>query len=338
MAVGFGLISAQRSAGDTRSWADLYREALDLVREAERLGYGSVWTTEHHFVDDGYMPSLLPMAAAMGAVTQQIEVATGVVLAPLYHPLRLAEDAATVSLLSGGRFLLGLGLGWSAVEFEAFGASLQTRGKAMDEILEILPQAWSGNVVTHHGDVYDLPEVAVRPAPERPPLIVLGGSADAAVRRAARRADGFFSNALPDELVHQVEVARAELEARQRDPDTFRWIYYAVVYPCEDPDGGWEAVRDHVWRIVWKYSDMEASAGRTGPLPTPPRPQARTEAGLRRRTILGTPEQISERLLEIRDRAGVDVEFVLRAYFPAFPYARQLEVLEQLAEMIPTLS
>ncbi len=339
MHLGYGLISCQRSAGDPRSWGDLYAEAITLAEDADRLGLHSVWTTEHHFVDDGYMPAVLPVSAAMAARTRRILVGTGVLLAPLYHPLRLAEDAATVSLLSGGRFVLGLGLGWSEVEFAALGADRSQRGQALTETLDILGQAWSGEAVRHHGRVYDLPGVAVRPVPDPPPPVIIGGGVDVAVRRAARHADGFFSNASPRRFAEQVQVARTTLAEMGRDPDGFSWTYYGMVHLGPDADTAWAEVRDHVWAMRWKYGDMEASADRTGPIPVPPPPDSATEERMRAATLVGPAEAVAETIRGYRKQVGVDFDFVARSYWPAMPLARQREIVAQLAgELMPALA
>ena len=332
MSLGFGLLSAQLTPGDARSWEDVYRETIDLCVELERLGYSSVWTTEHHFVDDGYMPSLLVTSGAIAAATTSIDIGTGVILAPLHHPLRLAEDAATVQVLSNGRLLLGLGLGWSATEFAALGADLSLRGRSMDEILQILKQAWSGEVFEWSGDIYTYPPVAVRPVPERDIPIIIGGGVDAAVRRAARFADGFFSNASPTRFVQQVRVAHEEMERIGRDPQSFRWIYYGVMYP-----GPTDEIIDSVWHQIWKYSDMEASATRPGLAETPPLTDE-WRAKVERRIIGGSTAAIVDQLGELHEELGVPVEWVARSYFPDLPYGRQLEIATTLAtEVMPNV-
>lgn len=332
MGLGFGLLSAQLRPGET-DWTRTYDDTVRLAIEAERLGYTSVWTTEHHFVDDGYMPSLLVVSAALAQATSRIEIGTGVILAPMHHPLRLAEDAATVQLVSHGRLVLGLGLGWSEVEYAGLGADMRRRGAAMEEILEILPRAWSGAPFTHSGSVYDFPLLGVRPTPPSPIPVLIGGGAEPAIRRAARLADGIFSNAPAEAFLQQVTWVREELDLAGRDPSTFRFIHYSILLPGPSRAEALTRYRDAVWALNWKYSDMEASATRPLPPPSPPPFDRDDEALLKRRTAYaGADEELVESLLDIQRRAGVPVEFVARSHLPMLESEAQLEVMQRLAE------
>ncbi len=332
MTLGFGLLSAQLRPGET-DWTRAYDETVRLAVEAERLGFSSLWTTEHHFVDDGYMPSLLVVSAALAQATSRIELGTGVILAPMHHPLRLAEDAATVQLLSHGRLVLGLGLGWSSVEFAGFGADARHRGAAMDEILRILPQAWSGEPFTHTGPIYDIPTLAIRPAPSAPIPVLIGGSAEPAIRRAARLADGLFSNASAEGFLEQVGWVLDECARIGRDPSSLRFIHYSVLLPGASREAALARYRDALWAMQWKYSDMEASASRRLPPPSPPPFRRPDEALLKRgTTYAGTSDQLVEALHDIRRRVEVPVEFVARSYFPDLGYDEQVDLMHQLAE------
>ncbi len=334
MSLGFGLLSAQLRPGET-SWDRAYDHTISLAIEAERLGFSSVWTTEHHFVDDGYMPSLAVVSAAIAAVTDRIEIGTGVILAPLHHPLRLAEDAATVSLLSNGRFILGLGLGWSETEFAGLGADRTRRGVTMEEILAILPAAWSGEPFRHRGAVYDLPELAVRPKPSARIPILVGGGAEVAVRRAARLADGIFANVPKEQLLQQLRWIEDECEQVGRDPKELRIIHYSVMLPASSEEEAIERYTDHLWQMYWKYGDMEDSVARTGPPPSaPPFDHAKRDRLYGRSTAAGTPDQIVEHLLGIRTEANLPVEFAARSYFPTLEYDAQLELMQRLAEEV----
>ncbi len=332
MGLGFGLLSAQLRPGET-DWTRAYDDTVRLAVEAERLGFASIWTTEHHFVDDGYMPSLLVVSAALAQATSRIEIGTGVVLAPMHHPLRLAEDAATVQLLSHGRLVLGLGLGWSEVEYAGLGADMRRRGAAMEEILRILPQAWSGEPFTHKGSVYDLPTLGVRPTPATRIPILIGGGAEPAIRRAARLADGIFSNAPAEEFRDQVGWVVDECERVGRDPAGIRFIHYSILLPGLSRDEALGRYRDAVWALNWKYSDMEASATRRLPPASPPPFDRPDESLLKRRTAYaGTSDQLVETLLGIRSQVPVPVEFVARSHLPMLDYSAQVEVMQQLAE------
>jgi probable F420-dependent oxidoreductase len=334
MGLGFGLLSAQLRPGET-DWSTTYQETIALAVEAERLGLSSIWTTEHHFVDDGYMPSLLVVSAAIAAATSRIEIGTGVLLAPLHDPLRLAEDAATVGLISSGRLALGLGLGWSETEFAALGADIRRRGAAMEEILEILPEAWSGRPLERSSGIYRFPEVAVRPTPSRKIPILIGGGAEPALRRAARLADGIFANAPVDKLIEQVGWISDELAKLGRDPSTFRVIHYSVMLPGQSEQEAMDRYQDDLWQMMWKYSDMEASARRMGPPPTAPALTDETRSRIfERSTIAGTPDQIVDTLSGIRERVGIEIEFVTRSFLPTLGHAQQIELMQQLAEEV----
>jgi probable F420-dependent oxidoreductase len=332
MGLGFGLLSAQLRPGET-DWTRAYDETIALAVEAERLGFTSVWTTEHHFVDDGYMPSLLVVGAALAQATSRIELGTGVILAPMHHPLRLAEDAATVQLLSHGRLALGLGLGWSEVEFAGLGADARRRGAAMEEILRILPQAWSGEPFRHQGAVYDLPTVGVRPTPPTPIPVLIGGGAEPAIRRAARLADGIFANATAEGFLEQVRWVLDECERTGRDPSAFRFIHYSVLLAGSSRAEALARYRDALWAMQWKYSDMEASATRSLPPPAAPtylRPDEALVKG--RATYAGTPDELVEALLDIRRQAGVPIEFVARSHLPLLEMDAQVALMQQLSE------
>ena len=191
--VNFGLWYDFRNPGNTHAFEDLYRVSLDQIVWAESLGFDSVWLTEHHFCDDGYTPSPLVLAAAIGERTERMRIGTNLMLLPLADPVRLAEDAATVSILTDGRFDLGVGLGYREVEFEYFGRKLVNRPSLMEEGVSIIRQAWSGEPVIHSGKRFTVGGFRVTPVPRTAPRLFMGGMAQPAIERAARLGDGFLS-------------------------------------------------------------------------------------------------------------------------------------------------
>ncbi len=338
---GYGLISCERHpAVPGRTAVELYQEALRLAEAAERLGLDTVWTTEHHFVDSDYLPAPLTMAAAMTAVTRRIRVGTGVALAPLYQPVRLAEEAATIDLLGEGRFVLGLGLGWSKVEFAAFGAERARRGRALEEIFDILRQAAADDVVHHHGPIYDVPEVSIRPKPARGRLAIwVGAEAEPALRRAARLADGVFVMQAPlDEFRADVAIVRDELERSGRDPATLALATYLTVLPQEGQRDAWDEFGELVLHTQWKYLDMGRSARRTGQ-PMPPRGELPDGVAdrLRATTVAGSPEACADRIAAYREAAGGDLHVMARNYLPGLSAAGQADLLERFARTVVPL-
>jgi alkanesulfonate monooxygenase SsuD/methylene tetrahydromethanopterin reductase-like flavin-dependent oxidoreductase (luciferase family) len=128
MTLEFGVLYDFRNPpGSGMTDAEVYAETMDHIEEVERLGFDVVWITEHHFIDDAYLPSVLPMCAAVAMRTQRVTIGTAVLLLPLHDPLRVAEDCAVVDVLSNGRLRLGIGLGYKLQEFEVFGVDRRKR-------------------------------------------------------------------------------------------------------------------------------------------------------------------------------------------------------------------
>lgn len=309
MRFGYGLITCQRYPGDPRTDADLYAEALDLAAEAEELGFDSVWTSEHHFADDAYAPSLLPLSAAIAARTHRVEIGTGLVLAPLYQPLRLAEDSATVDLISGGRFILGLGLGWLDWELEAFEVPMSERVARIVEAITTCRQAWGEGVVEERG-------VSVTPKPARSggPPIWIGATAEPAIRRAARLADGWMaSEPSKDDFAEQTGWLGHELAIEGRKELEVSGYWPVFVW---DRDDAWEQVRACLHYMEWKYEDSEFSKGRLTPPPLPPALDEEAEAALRETIICGRPEEVTAQIRALGEIAGPRFTFVGRMYYP----------------------
>lgn len=207
LTVGVGLYTGQDPAG-TAAGADLSAAPV-LARTAEEAGFDAFWVSEHHGWQDGYLPSPLPLLAAAAAVTRRITLATGVVLAPLRHPVQLAEDAAVVDRLSGGRLLLGLGAGYLRHEFDAVGVDLRHRGTAVAEAVEICRAAWRGERFSFAGTLHQLDDVQVTPRPHegRQIPIWLGGYAPAALARARRIADGHLIGRGDAEVIGRTDAS-----------------------------------------------------------------------------------------------------------------------------------
>lgn len=223
-----------------RPFSRLYREALEQIAWAERIGLGSVWLTEHHFCADGYTPSPFTLAAAIGERTDTMRIGTNLIVAPLHNPVRLAEDAATVSLLTGGRFDLGLGQGYWAKEFGAFGRNLRHRPSLLEESVALIRQAWSGSGEPFQGRRFQLPAMQVTPLPEETPKLLVGAMAEPAIERAARIADGFLST---QNAHHESYVDALERVGKSAPDGEIYAGQWAVI--AEDPEREWARIGQH---------------------------------------------------------------------------------------------
>lgn len=233
--------------------AERYQAAVDMAGWADERGclYASI--SEHHGSDDGYLPSPLPMAAAIAARTSNLRIGINALIAPFYDPIRLAEDAAVVDLLSGGRFDLTIAGGYLPHEFDHFGVPITKRPSLVCEAVEVLRQAWTGEPFEFRGRT-----VQVRPRPAQPggPRITLGGSSEAAARRAALIADGF----LPSENGCWEHYRDECLALGKPDPGAGMSIDADVVTLAEDPEAAWPVLAPYFLHEVNSYGAWQASA------------------------------------------------------------------------------
>ena len=219
---------------------------------ADDLGFDCGGLGEHHCAPDGYNPSPLALACAMGGRTRNIRLRTSVLLAPLYDPIKLAEDAAVTQLATGGRLVLGIGGGYRPAEFEMFGRRLEDRWRVIGETIELLRSAWTGEPFEWQGR-----RCRVTPKPDPAPEILLGGSSPAAARRAARIADGWFPpldarlwKPYRDECL---ALGKPDPGAYPRQGPIFLWI-------STDPEAAWTRLMPHLLHQLRSYSEWTVEA------------------------------------------------------------------------------
>lgn len=335
--IGVGLFTGQIPKGSDRTFHQDYRDAIELARLAEQVGLDGAWVSEHHGSEDGYLPSLLPLLAAMAAVTERIELGTGVVLAPFHDPIRLAEDFAVVDQIAGGRVICGLGIGWRDEEFRAFNIDTTSRVRRLAEITEILRLAWNQDRFDYRGKYYSYDGIAVTPKPARVPPILIGGFVDDAIRRAGRIGDGYLSSRVPPDRVAEAlaMAADARAETGKEDPPIVGLLQNAFV--TDDPDRDWPLVRAGAGHQLGVYAGWRAGTDVPG---TPLEVMPPDEDTLRRATAHGTPEQVVEYLAPLVDILAryPESHLVLRLHYPGMdvePAAGAVELLGK--EVAPAL-
>jgi len=341
MKFGYGLLTAQRPLDGEKSYAEVYEETLDLVRRAEAGGFDSVWLTEHHFFDDGYLPSPLPFAAAVARETEEIAVGTAVALAPLYHPVRLAEDAAVVDLLSGGRFTLGLANGYVDREFEAFDVSKAERATRTEEALEVCRRAWREGSFSFEGEQFAFEDLRVEPKPaqEGGPRVLLGGTSKPAVGRAGRTADGHVGIIYYDEATsYRSSFAQfrdnAEWLASVRDLDGDEFVLSAMQYAhvAETDEAAWDALRPALVHSRRQYA--KHAAGRDASEWDLDSMSDERLAGLRAGALVGSPGTVIERLREYERALEGELHLIARLWHPTLSHEALVDSLELFAEEV----
>src|SRR5215469_3706290 len=228
----FGLFGGARSRGggpigDNQGGdSQGYRDYINYVKEAEDLGFRSVFVVEHHFTGVGQVSASLNLLSFLAGRTSHIRLGTAVVVLPWHNPVLVAEQAATLDLLSGGRVDFGVGKGYRQAEFDGFCMPMAEATERFDEAMEIIRKAWTTEGrFNHHGKRWHYENIVVEPEPlqrPHPPLWLAAGSPDS-VRRAAREGYNLLLDQLAqtDQIIRRVAIFREECEkvGRAYDPN-----------------------------------------------------------------------------------------------------------------------
>jgi alkanesulfonate monooxygenase SsuD/methylene tetrahydromethanopterin reductase-like flavin-dependent oxidoreductase (luciferase family) len=234
--------------------ADRYQAALDMAEWADRRGATMIGLSEHHGSADGYLPSALAMAAAIASRTSTARIGINAVVAAFHDPLRLAEDAAVVDLISRGRLDLTIVGGYVHEEFDMFGVATSERAARVTETVATLRSAWTGDPFEFRGR-----KVQVLPRPAQPggPRIILGGSSEAAARRAARIGDGFLPSEPQFHRFYRDECVRLG----RPDPGPYLGADTSVVVLAEDPVAAWPELGPFFMHEVNAYGAWQVVSG-----------------------------------------------------------------------------
>lgn len=327
--------------GATMTHQETFREMDRLVPLAEELGFGSFQTTEHHFQKNGWAPSPLLLLAQAAGLTERMRLVTNVLLLPLYNPLRLVEDVATLDNLSNGRLTLGVSPGYVSEECMSYQIPYSERFKRSEEILDILQASWNSEELEFEGEFYRIPRCRIMPRPiQRPIPIWYGVSGPKLLRRAAHRrcpvtASPRHTNKELQDHYARYDAAAAEVGFATQERPIIRELFVApTVAEAEELAG------PAIVEMFGLYGRKSAEGER----------QLRNDAGelvkaveevdfrtFASRYIIGDPDTVSEQLKKL-ERELSPTEVICRMQLPQVPTSKFEQSLRLFGkEVMPAL-
>ncbi len=303
-----------------RTEKEIVDEQFDIMVRAEEFGYDSIWPAEHHFSEYGYCASPAVTLAALATRTQRLRLGTGVVVLPLNHPVRVAEDYAILDLLSGGRVDLGVGRGYQPHEFAGYGID-QSRSRDMfHESVEIVQKAWTEERFSYEGQFYQIDDLSVRPKPlQKPhPPVWMASISPETFQLCGRF--GFNLMCAPvfgfdvNRGAAQIEEYREALRQHGRDPADCEIAGLIMTYVAETTQQAQEDFREAVMWWYRTFAKYMAPPKGQGAVPTYDYyARARdmmelvdwdaiVQAGA---VVCGSPDQVAERIAEIHELCGI---------------------------------
>jgi len=312
-----------------RKWPEVVREVLDDVRLADEVGLSSVLFAEHHFVEDAWVPRPLTMAAAAAAVTTRLRVGSDIAIAPLVHPVTMAEDAAVVDAISGGRCVLGLGAGWRKEDFAGMGVDFRRRYSLFEENITAVRRLLNGEELSRAGGQYPMDRARLRIEPVQPggPPIWVGATGEKGIRRAALLGDAWIMS--PQVRVRELAAAKTlydrALEEAGRPTPADRPLRREAFVAETDKEAwqGFAAGLAHEYGIVYRSRHPDFPAG--GSL-------ADLQNWADGLVVVGSPETVRESLQDLHAVLGT-TEVLVRVHLPGIDPARSRQSIRLLGEL-----
>jgi alkanesulfonate monooxygenase SsuD/methylene tetrahydromethanopterin reductase-like flavin-dependent oxidoreductase (luciferase family) len=292
------------------------------TRTARDAGFKSLWFPHHFLTGPLQMLQIVPMMAYLAPHAEGMQIGPNILILPLLNPVQVAEESATLDVLTGGNYVLGVGLGYRETEFTAFGLSLKERAPRLEESIALIRRLWTADNVTHHGRFYRTDNASIGLKPLRPggPPIWMAGTAEPAIKRAARMAEAWMivpSTTLTD-LTHQMRIYRTALNGRKPD-------CYTMVRECYVGASHKTAVEECRAALQYKY-DAYASWGLEG------RKAPAFEDLAQDRFIIGDASFVKEQVSRYREELGVD-HFMMRCHWPGLEFDKTLASIRRLGEI-----
>ena len=289
------MFSFRNPARWRRPFPEVYADELQLIREAEQLGFDTIWLTEHHFADDGYSPSVVTIAAAIAAVTERVRIGFNLLLLPLHNAIRVAEDVATLDVISNGRIDVGLGQGYAPHEFAGYGIDRAERRSRFVEGIDVLRGLWTEDTFSYSGRHYSIDGARLVPKPvQRPaPPMWIGATSEVGVRRAGRLGAGLLGVASTHlQSVYETALVEAGFDPAAASVLQFHWTHLAAT-----DDDAWAQAAPHFHHLLEVYAGWANASGdadKGGPKTViPPVEELRhPQRSLMFRPIFGGPDHV----------------------------------------------
>ena len=309
-----------------------FAEHVEQVRLARAVGFSSVWASQHYLSEPFTYFQPVPTLGRMAAETEGIALGTGVLLLPLHQPVDFAEQLATLDVISGGRLIVGVGLGYRDAENEALGLNPRQRVGRFVEALHVVERLWSGEPVSHQGPHFTLKDVRISmPPAQRPrPPIWLAANTDPGVLRAARLGDAWLMNphttgaALKRQLALFHDARRAAGRPPAREVPLLRECCVAPTTAEALAAGG--PFLDAKYGAYRSWEQDKA-------LPADDQWSARFDELARDRFLLGDPAHVRDEIARYRDQLGITT-LIVRAQWPGMPQDAVLRTIRLLGEQV----